>query len=446
MDEYFGGILKFDGLIGLILCTITIIYFYGWFIEYKKSKILLSYWRMQLLLFFLIPFVLEFPFLGSDLNLIFIGDNIYYVQDNLSLVYFYSLLGFFFVWLGKYLCDKYLHSFNILSIFIKPVENVISKKFVRIVNNNFSYYLIVFIYFMFFMIFMIFIINSQLIGNPRKFFMENAAFRPLYNFFTTFFYFASTIIFTRILCFSNLSDKILLGFVLFTSLFFGIRSPIVFQSLSFFVLYVLYFKKGILSLRKLLLTLFLISFLVFVLVSIRNSDVEKNLDIIDQPLISSFAEFFYGNTFSDYRDFAWLMGVWDGNYLYGKTYLSAFISFIPSSLSEFREISNFGRISVNMIQGDVSVHPGLRPGLFGESYFNFGIFGVITIGVIWGYVNRYIDLFVNIYFKEKKAAYGCSLILAGGFANRLPVSAAFFEFYILLLLIFLFFYISLIFE
>jgi oligosaccharide repeat unit polymerase len=100
--------------------------------------------------------------------------------------------------------------------------------------------------------------------------------------------------------------------------------------------------------------------------------------------------FFYGNNFSDLRDFAWVLAYWDGELLGGRTQLAGVLGFIPSVLSSFRTEWSWGRVSTEMVgvgtREATSVHPGLRPGLFGEVYMNFGIVGAIVGGLLLGYV------------------------------------------------------------
>ena len=148
---------------------------------------------------------------------------------------------------------------------------------------------------------------------------------------------------------------------------------------------------------------------------------------------------FYGNSFSDLRDFSWVLSAWDGVYLNGKTYLSAFISFVPSALSSFRAQWGIGKVTAVLAGFDPLEHPGLRPGMFGESYLNFGITGVMFIGTILGYSYRYID------YKIKKAANTTDFIIAFSapmsciFITNLPITPGFFNLYFMLLIFLLLF-------
>ncbi len=72
----------------------------------------------------------------------------------------------------------------------------------------------------------------------------------------------------------------------------------------------------------------------------------------------------------------------------GKTYLAAFLSFIPSSVFPFRETYGFGRYSLDILfSGNAApTYGGLRPSFVGEAYLNFGIPGIFFIGYILGAV------------------------------------------------------------
>ncbi len=73
----------------------------------------------------------------------------------------------------------------------------------------------------------------------------------------------------------------------------------------------------------------------------------------------------------------------------GKTYLSAILSFIPSSLCPFRETYGFGRYSLKILYLGIDspiapTYGGLRPTFVGEAALNGGIVGVILTGLLLG--------------------------------------------------------------
>lgn len=82
---------------------------------------------------------------------------------------------------------------------------------------------------------------------------------------------------------------------------------------------------------------------------------------------------------------------YDVPFAYGKTYLAAVLSFIPSSIFPFREIWGFGRYSLEILYlgQNTPIAPtygGLRPTFVGEAFLNGGDFGVVTFGVVLGII------------------------------------------------------------
>jgi hypothetical protein len=67
---------------------------------------------------------------------------------------------------------------------------------------------------------------------------------------------------------------------------------------------------------------------------------------------------------------------------------------------------------------DPQVHPGVRPGLFGESLFNFGLIGVVGVGFITGIVARRVDIDV------KRAVTSPRPSMMKAFASTMALSVA----------------------
>ena len=95
-----------------------------------------------------------------------------------------------------------------------------------------------------------------------------------------------------------------------------------------------------------------------------------------------------GNTFSDIRDGAFLLKGFaertDSSFVQGLTYLAGLLGFVPSSLSAFRQTWSWGRFSAHTLAGIRQTHFGLRGGWFLESYFNFGILGILALALVLG--------------------------------------------------------------
>jgi len=121
---------------------------------------------------------------------------------------------------------------------------------------------------------------------------------------------------------------------------------------------------------------------------------------------------FYGNELSDLRDFAWVLSGIGDDLLYGKTYLVGILSFIPSSILEYRNTWGYGAVTAAAGNLDHTTHPGLRMTIFGEAYINFGIFGVVLLGLFSGYVLRKVDLRIKYFISRRlgaKAVFAASI-------------------------------------
>jgi hypothetical protein len=95
------------------------------------------------------------------------------------------------------------------------------------------------------------------------------------------------------------------------------------------------------------------------------------------------------------RDFAWVYALWDHKFWVGKTYLAALTAFVPRFASTFRDAWGLGVATATTLGLDPQVHPGVRPGAFGESYFNFGLPGVVIVGLAMGVIFRRVDIDVK---------------------------------------------------
>jgi hypothetical protein len=153
-----------------------------------------------------------------------------------------------------------------------------------------------------------------------------------------------------------------------------------------------------------------------------------------QTLATFGAKLFYGNTYSDLRDFAWVKSYWDGTYYLGRTQAAGFLAFIPSAISSFRLEWNWGVVTTNLTGLDPVVNPGLRTGIFGEMYFNFGLPGVIVSAFLYGYFIRRVHNVILLAARTLPKYDGQLAVFAGlvtvSIAGSLLNTAGFFGFYI----------------
>jgi hypothetical protein len=172
----------------------------------------------------------------------------------------------------------------------------------------------------------------------------------------------------------------------------------------------------------------------FLLLAVYLGDIREGQYNLFRTIATLGIKLFYGNNFSDLRDFAWVKSYWDGEYFLGRTQIAGFLAFIPSALSSFRAEWNWGVVTTTLAGLDPTITPGLRAGAFGEMYFNFGLVGVLLAGFLNGYFVRRVH---NVCLRAARTLppYDARMrILAGMVAislvGALMNTAGFFSFYI----------------
>jgi hypothetical protein len=216
----------------------------------------------------------------------------------------------------------------------------------------------------------------------------------------------------------------------FGLLFFGARSNILTIYINFFLCYLI-LRRSRIGLFRLAATISIIILFGLYLGSVRAG--HYSLTQFFEVLV---ALLFYGNTFSDLRDFSWVYSHWNHVFWGGKTYLAAIGSFVPRFASEFRDTWGLGVVTATTVGFDPHVHPGLRPGVFGEGYFNFGWIGVTVIGLMLGVIYKRVDLDVKKALITSRPsmmhAFASTMLL--GVTGALAITAGFSGLYILILI------------
>lgn len=147
----------------------------------------------------------------------------------------------------------------------------------------------------------------------------------------------------------------------------------------------------------------------------------------------------YGNNFCDIRDGAYMFWGYDvflnNEVIGGKTYLAGLMSFIPSSLSDFRTEWSWGRFStMKIFNGAWPNHFGFRGGNWFETYLNFRMPGVIILSIVKAYIFAELEIICNVFIFDRiadsKKIYPGSIVfillltylysifnVSGGFSN-----------------------------
>ena len=267
------------------------------------------------------------------------------------------------------------------------------------------------------------------VGNARGTAMAHPALRPLYNLFHILVPFVAL---NALVYAYGRSARSFYAFGLFLAgvgLFGGTRGASVGVLISFIAIIMVSKKyRGIL--------LPVLAFVALVVLAVYIGGFRNGVyglsEVRRVPLLV-----LYGNNLSDLRDFAWVLSGWNGHFVWGKTQLAGFLSFIPSSLVEFRSTWSWGFFSTTTAGlSNVAEHPGLRTTIFGESYFNYGLVGVGVSGFLTGFalfkLTQYVNIATSIY-----TARGAVICTLGAFTYlnlflTFLTTAGFFGFYIVL--------------
>jgi oligosaccharide repeat unit polymerase len=426
-QEYWLGAVRFEAIPFMINMILIVHFFASWYVSAKKTGWAIDVWYFSLLFSYFLPFLLMYPFASSSYNFMSVGTNITAIQGSFSEAYYVSLTGYLSVFVGGIIFNIYNYKTVLNTIFVAPVKHTLGFLFEKIVVNKSVTWLLFYIYFVALAILLAIAYKAGSINDPRGYFYKSEGIgRALYNFTASLSGTVSLLLTARIFQFKKLGDKIYFAFFIVGTVFIGSRSSAL-GPLMGFLTYIIYFNwKGRIKFRKLALYAFIMIASLTLISTFRSGKINTAKSSDNSAAV---AEFFYGNSFSDLRDFAWVLSAWDREPFYGKTYLSAFMSFIPSTFSSFRTEWGIGRITARLGGFDPKEHPGLRPGSFGEPYLNFGIFGVILIGIVIGYTLRYADNKIKFYAytdnKIEAFKAGVSLMLV----SNLTITAGFFFIY-----------------
>jgi oligosaccharide repeat unit polymerase len=337
-----------------------------------------------------------------------------------------SLVGYFSIFAGGAIFRAYNYKTIINAIFISPLKNSLGFLFEKVVVNKTVTRFLFFIYLIVLSILLVIAFKAGSINDPRGYFYRNEGIgRALYNFTSTLSGAVSLLLIARIFQFNKVSDKLYFAFFLLFTIFIGSRSSALGPLLGFFT-YLIYFDwKGRVKFRKLMLYAVVMITALVMIGLFRSRKIYSNT--FDKTAIA--AEFLYGNTFSDLRDFAWVLSSWNHQPFYGKTYASALISFVPTTYSSFRAKWGIGRVTARLGGFEPKFHPGLRPGSFGEPYLNFGIPGVIVIGILLGYIFRYTDHKIKYYAYTQNKIEVFKALIATALIGNLSITSGFFSIY-----------------
>lgn len=386
----------------------------------------IDFWHAELFLLCVFPNMLMLPFAKSELNIIVVGPDLDAVIDAVPTVFLIALLGYLAVLLGGKLWQLNaglgLRSAisQLLDIVPRCSMMLMSSRTVLVFQACLCLLLQLFILALYFS-------ANGFAFDLRAYTFANPSLRPVALIISNY----SIVIASHCLArYIDLRERILLLCTLALTLglvFFGARGNLVAIYISVLLCYFVWLRNR-LSLLRMGAVIVAITIFGFYLGNVRSGDYSVG------AFFASFLDaIFYGNTFSDLRDFAWVYSAWNHVFWGGKTYVAAVLSFVPRFASNFRDTWALGAKTAATAGFDPEVHPGLRPGIFGESFFNFGLPGVLAIGLMLGTVLRRVDSEVKDALASTEPsmmkAFASTILIT--VATTLAVSAGFSGLYIL---------------
>jgi oligosaccharide repeat unit polymerase len=386
----------------------------------------LDFWYAQLFLICVFPNMLMLPFAKSELNVLVLGSDLNAVVAVLPKVYLITIAGYLAVLAGGGLWRLQLGA-GLRDAAAKALDVVPRCSMMLMSSRSVLVFQAGLCLLLQFMILALYFSHNGLAFDLRSYTFENPTIRPIALVIANY----SIIIASHCLArYIDKKEKLLLACTLlltFGLVFFGARSNLLSIYLNILICYVMKLRRRI-SLFRVAGLVAAIMVLTFYIGNARAGEFS-----ISGFLASLFFMLFYGNNFSDLRDFAWVYSAWDHIYWGGKTYLAALLAFIPRFASHFRDTWGLGAATASAVGFDPEVHPGLRPGAFGEGFFNFGLLGVIAVGLLLGIVLRRVNTDVkralDLPTPSMMRAFASTMLL--GVSGAFAVSAGFSALYVL---------------
>ena len=345
-------------------------------------------WHSQLFLFCVLPNMIMLPFSKSELNAPVVGHDFAAVVAVLPDIFLITLVGYFSILAGGF-AWRIRIGLGIRKLTIKLLDVVPQCSMMLMSSRSLLVFQSLLCLALQIIVLAIYFIHDGFGFDLRHYTFANPELRPVALVVSNY----SIIIASHCLArYIDKKERALLTYTLLLSfglVFFGARSNILSIYISILLCYLIKLRTRV-SLLKLVSIISIILVGGLYLGSVRAGQYSLG----DFFALLAMA-ILYGNNFSDLRDFAWVDALWDHKLWMGKTYLAALMAFVPRFASEFRDTWGTGAATATTLGLDPHVHPGVRPGSFGESYFNFGLIGVVVVGLAIGMIVRRVDIDVK---------------------------------------------------
>jgi hypothetical protein len=207
---------------------------------------------------------------------------------------------------------------------------------------------------------------------------------------------ASVFLFSKYLKQKKRYDLFIFLIVISQNALFIVRYNFVFSSIACLILYATYKK---ISFRLILSGfLVLISFVIFNSLYLQQRSGQQGLlNKRGGGSLNAFQTNFLYKTFNEFRQLNVLINTYEDK-LYGETFLAIPVSFFPTPFLNALGIDKQAIKQTNsaiILASETGAPGGLRTGLAGEFYINFGFWGALCMFIV-GYILGYLD---NIFHK-----------------------------------------------
>jgi oligosaccharide repeat unit polymerase len=363
--------------------SILIFAFSYWMSCYRRGY-RIDFWHVNLFLLCVFPNMFMLPFAHSDLNGVILGRDFAGVMSALPFIYLVTLAGYFSMLAGGGLWRLRL-GIGIRSSVMPVLRFPYRLSMMMMESRKVLLFQVGLCLLLQALVLTIYFLHQGIGFDLRAYTFANPALRPVALLASNY---SITIASYCLARYIDKKERLLLACTIFLTLglvFFGSRSNIVQIYVTILICYMVKLRTRVSLLRIFSLGLGSIAFILY-LGNVRAGQYSLLVFAAGAVFL-----IFFGNTFSDLRDFAWVYSTWNHNFWAGKTYLAGVMAFVPRFLSDFRDTWSIGVATATTAGFDPAVHPGLRPGIFGEGYFNFGFAGVVVVGLMLGIVARRVD-------------------------------------------------------
>ncbi|WP_316809617.1 O-antigen polymerase [Pedobacter agri] len=407
----------------IIVCVVQFIHYIWYIVSVRlKNGFIIDFWAFQLLINNVIFYFMFYPFAKAVENEGATGGSQFMIAKQVDLALIIVTVGYISMWLGKYFYNHKNNRFIVTGNFeIWYLAGVVK----RIINSKNALWVLFIIFSPCFLFVAYQALTSGALLGARDSLGESSTERPLYNIAVSVYPIFISIL--GVLYLAHKKKIYLIGFLMVFgfSFIFGSRGA-AFGSLSVLMFFYITSKGRNIGWSKILVMGAGLIAAVLGFGILRSGETKVTGSDIVTSLI-------YGNTFSDLRDFAWVLSDWNHQLILGKTHFSGLISFIPSGISEFRSEWALGKVTTRIAGLTDSYHGGLRLTIFGESYINFGLIGVIIFSLTYGYFLQEINRKVMYYIKNKQMIEAYAMSLMSVIIFSFMITSGFFAIYAIFL-------------